>query len=97
QVAHMYITRQAFELYMSQHPDSDLARYIGEYSGDQPKRRDDANVVAGAFDRAYKYWTGGYGVEGRYDDAWSENKSARRGTKGHGAVYLYQHGEKAKA
>jgi hypothetical protein len=135
QVAHMYITRMAYEIYMSRYPDSDLARYIGEYSGDRPKRRDDGNVVAGSYDedeahynpfdeampsnrhfwnwrgglyaglggfdsnvdRAHKYWTGGYGAEGAYDESWSGNKSARRGAKGQGCVYLYAHGDKAKA
>ena len=135
QVAHMYITRMAFEIYMAQYPDSDLAQYIGEYSGEQPKLRDDANVVAGSYDedeahynpfdelmpsnrhfwnprgglyaglggwdsgvdRAHKYWSGGYGVEGRYDKDWSENNGKRRGVKDHGCVYLYQHGDKAKA
>ena len=135
QVAHMYITRMAYEIYMAQFPDSDLAQYIGEYSGEQPKVRDDTNVVAGSYDedeahynpfdeampsnrhfwnprgglyaglggwdsnvdRAHKYWSGGYGVEGRYDKDWSENKGRRRGVKDHGCLSLYRHGEKAKA
>jgi hypothetical protein len=137
QIAHMYITREAFKIFMAQHPDSDLAQYIGDYdyTTGRPKARDDGNVVAGSFDedefydnpfgqkesyfrhfwnpygglhagiagfdssvdRAYKYLTGGYGVDGKYDEQWDHNDGAKRGVKGHGAVWLYRHGEKAKA
>jgi hypothetical protein len=135
QVAHMYITRQAYEIYAAQFSGGELARYIGEYENTRPKVRDDGNVVAGSFDedeahytpfdetmpsnrhfwnyhgglhaglggfdssvnRVHKYLTGGYGVDGDYDESWSDNQGQRRGVRGHGAVYLYQHGEKAKA
>ncbi len=137
QIAHMYITREAFKIFMAQHPGSELANYIGDYdyATSRPKVRDDGNVVTGAYDedefydnpfgqkesyfrhfwdpygglyrgiagfgssvdRAYKYLTGGYGVEGKYDQEWDHNSGAKRGVKGHGAIWLYQHGEKAKA
>lgn len=45
-----------------------------------------------AVDRAYKYFTGGYGINGRYDRRWSI-----AGIKGQGIIFLYRSGDKAKA
>ena len=45
-----------------------------------------------AVDRAYKYFTGGYGINGKYDPRWSVE-----GTKGQGIIFLYRAGEKAQA
>ncbi len=45
-----------------------------------------------AVDRAYKYFTGGYGLNGKYDRAWSH-----KGIKGQGIIFLYRSGNKAKA
>ncbi len=50
-----------------------------------------------ALNRAYKFWTGGFGIEGHYDKNWSERGGSRRGTKGEGVIRLYQSGDKAKA
>ena len=47
--------------------------------------------------RAHKYFSGGYGIEGRYDRDWDGNEGPRRGVKDHGIAYLYRHGEKATA
>jgi hypothetical protein len=122
---------------MNQFPDSELALYIGDYDdkAEKPLKRDDGNVVAGAYDedeayynpfnefmsynrhfwdperayhvgiggfdsglnRAHKYFSGGYGVNGKYDPAWSPAEGKRKGVKDQGAAYLYAHGEKPKA
>lgn len=50
-----------------------------------------------AVNRAHKYWTGGFGVDGRYDEGWSSNAGSRRGKKGAGVLALYRRGDKAKA
>ena len=50
-----------------------------------------------AVDRAQKYFTGGYGLDGRYDGGWSGDPGKRRGAKGLGAVGRYLKGDKAKA
>jgi hypothetical protein len=47
--------------------------------------------------RAHKYWSGGFGIDGKYDKDWSENKGSLRGTKGEGVLGLYAKGDKAKA
>ncbi|MBI5630621.1 MAG: hypothetical protein HY921_07040 [Elusimicrobia bacterium] len=50
-------------------------------------------------DRAQKYFTGGYGLDGGYDESWSENlgEDEFKGERGLGAVALYRKGDKAKA
>ena len=50
-----------------------------------------------AVNRAQKYFTGGYGLDGAYDVGWSENAGKYRGQKGQGILYLYAHGDKHKA
>lgn len=135
QVAHMYITRKAFEMYMAQFPGSELAQYIGAYSGNLPAQDTDGSIVEGSYDedmddqtpfndfmssnrhfwnpygdlyrgmvgadtgvnRAHKYLKGGFGINGAYDAAWSNNTGKKKGIQGQGAVYLYQHGQKEKA
>jgi hypothetical protein len=47
--------------------------------------------------RAQKYFTGGYGLDGKYDARWSGNLGRHRGVKGQGILYLYAHGDKHKA
>lgn len=47
--------------------------------------------------RAHKYFSGGYGIEKSYDPLWSGNLGRKRGVEGQGIVYLYRHGDKAKA
>ena len=47
--------------------------------------------------RAQKYWTGGYGLNGAYDPQWSAGRASRRGEKGAGALALHRRGEKSKA
>lgn len=48
-------------------------------------------------DRAHKYFSGGYGIEGKYDTDWSQNTGIRRGVRDHGIIYLYRQGNKAQA
>jgi hypothetical protein len=63
-------------------------------------RRSDTHGLSGhdsGVNRARKYWTGGFGLDGRYDEDWSPSKGQHRGTKGEGAVSLYRRGEKGKA
>lgn len=43
-------------------------------------------------DRAQKYFTGGFGLGGAYDEGWE-----RKETKGHGVVWHYKNGDKALA
>jgi subtilisin family serine protease len=45
-----------------------------------------------AVNRAYKYWTGGYGLDGSYDSDWGNN-----GVQGQGVEYLYKNNQKSKA
>lgn len=45
-----------------------------------------------AVDRAYKYFTGGYGFGGKYDHEWS-----RKGVRGQGIIALYREGKKTEA
>lgn len=47
--------------------------------------------------RVYKFFSGGYGIEGRYDKGWSENDGKKKGVKGEGVLALYKSGDKAKA
>lgn len=42
--------------------------------------------------RAYKYWSGGYGIEGEFDDGWTSS-----GVENEGVLGLYRKGDKAKA
>ncbi|MFI5351098.1 MAG: hypothetical protein ACHQ2Z_16260, partial [Elusimicrobiota bacterium] len=42
--------------------------------------------------RAQKYFTGGYGLDGKYDGGWS-----RKETQGHGLLWHYRNGNKALA
>jgi hypothetical protein len=63
-------------------------------------RLGDARGLAGfdsSVNRAQKYWTGGFGLGGAYDDQWSTNDGALRGTMGRGAVELHRRGEKGAA
>ena len=46
-----------------------------------------------AVNRAYKYWTGGYGWDGSYDNEWDDGY----GIKGKGAIQLYMDGNKNNA
>lgn len=134
-VAHMYIARKGYEMFIAQYPDSEMAQYIGNYNGDEPASDQDGFVVEGAYDediphenpwnqlisqarhfwdwtggyykglpgfdsaynRAFKYFTGGYGAEGKYDAEWSRNSGKKKGAQGQGVIYLYRHGQKAKA
>lgn len=47
--------------------------------------------------RAHKYFSGGYGIDGKYDRTWDGNDGKFRGTKGLGAEALYRAGDKGKA
>jgi hypothetical protein len=49
-----------------------------------------------AVNRAQKYFSGGYGLDGGYDKGWSK-AGERRGVKGQGILALYRRGEKGKA
>lgn len=63
-------------------------------------RLGDARGLAGfdsSVNRAQKFWTGGFGLDGGYDELWSTNDGAHRGTMGRGAVELHARGEKGKA
>lgn len=63
-------------------------------------RLGDTRGLAGfdsSVNRAQKYWTGGFGLDGGYDEHWSTNDGALRGTMGQGAVELHARGEKGKA
>ena len=63
-------------------------------------RLGDARGLAGfdsSVNRAQKFWTGGFGLDGGYDEHWSTNDGALRGTMGRGAVELHARGEKGKA
>lgn len=63
-------------------------------------RLGDARGLAGydsSVNRAQKFWTGGFGLDGGYDEHWSTNDGTHRGTMGRGAVELYARGEKGKA
>lgn len=129
-VAHMDITRKAYEVYAAQFGGGELSQYIGMPAEEAPRVQSEDNVVAGSFDedkafknpwnqlfpmanhfwdcrggfykgwhdgdssvnRAHKYWSGGYGIEGRYDDGWES-----KGAKDEGVLGLYRKGEKAKA
>ncbi len=129
--AHMYITKEAFDLYDKQFPGSELRKFIGTYSDSGPQSNSDDNVIEGSWDedspfanpwneavpvlrhfwnwrkggdglsgglwsndssvnRAHKFMTGGYGLDGRFDKGWKKGK-------GDGVFGLYKKGEKAKA
>lgn len=63
-------------------------------------RLGDARGLAGfdsSVNRAQKFWTGGFGLDGGYDEHWSTNDGTHRGTMGRGAVELHARGEKGKA
>lgn len=63
-------------------------------------RLGDARGLAGydsSVNRAQKYWTGGFGLNGEYDANWSSNMGRLRGTMGRGAVELHRLGEKGTA
>lgn len=63
-------------------------------------RLGDARGLAGydsSVNRAQKYWTGGFGLDGDYEANWSSNMGHLRGTMGRGAVELHRLGEKGTA
>lgn len=130
---HAFIARQAFELFDSQFPGTDLSLYIGGEA--QAESSSDDSVAEGAHDedmpydnpfheavsearhfwdwrggpykglkkydsavnRANKYLTGGFGLDGEYDPRWSEGVGRKKGRRGEGALYLYANGDKKKA
>ena len=133
-VAHMYITRQAYELYAARFAGSELSRYIGEFAV-EPPASENLTTVAGAFDedsrgrnpfndtfpqlrhfwdcraglfrglfgfdsnvdRAQKYATGGYGLDGKLDPEWGTGEARWGSAPGEGALALYAKGDKARA
>ncbi|MBI3551857.1 MAG: hypothetical protein HY077_05010 [Elusimicrobia bacterium] len=50
------------------------------------------NGYDSSVNRAHKYWSGGYGIEGQYDSGWE-----KKGARGEGVLGLYGKGDKAKA
>ncbi|MFH1726665.1 MAG: hypothetical protein ABII00_18800 [Elusimicrobiota bacterium] len=50
-----------------------------------------------AVNRAQKFFTGGYGLDGKYDRAWGDGRGRLAGKRGMGAVALYRAGEKNAA
>ena len=108
-VAHMYITRKAFEYYRARYPDTELGLFIdvtasGAHDEDKPWQNpfneawsimrhfwdptgsptDGLWGSDSAVNRAHKYLTGGYGLDGAYDSDWG-----KKGTRGEGAVALH--------
>lgn len=73
---------------------SSVLRHFWDYRGgfDRGLAGYDSSV-----NRAYKYWTGGYGFDGAYDKQWSENDGRSPGKRGEGSISLYRRGEKARA
>ncbi|MBI3548126.1 MAG: hypothetical protein HY078_03635 [Elusimicrobia bacterium] len=47
--------------------------------------------------RAHKYFSGGYGMDGRFDSGWGGNGGKRAGKKGLGVIGLYRKDDKANA
>lgn len=131
---HVYVTKKAYELYVSRYGETELDQFIGAESGNVPTGESQGTVIEGAFDedmvrmnpwgdlfpqafhfwdrtkgpyagimgndsavnRAVKYFTGGYGINGNYDTGW-QGGGSMGGKQGKGAISLYRAGEKAKA
>jgi len=134
-IAHMYITRKAYELYASQYDASELSLYIGDSANSKPDSDKNDKVVEGSYEEDFPrqdpwdqvipelrhFWdcsNGPYAAwpvttppstapinifrvatarTGQYDSGWSDNSGPDHGTKGQGIIFLYKHGNKAKA
>jgi hypothetical protein len=66
-----------------------MARHFWDYHGGLHKGW---NGYDSSVNRAHKYWSGGYGIEGKYDSDWGS-----KGKEGEGVLGLYKKGDKAKA
>ncbi len=63
-------------------------------------RSGDKDGLAGfdsGYNRSWKYWTGGYGLDGKYDEQWSKNAGKLKGAQGVGALAAHKAGDKGKA
>jgi hypothetical protein len=47
--------------------------------------------------RSWKYWTGGFSIDGKYDEQWSKNAGKLKGARGVGALAAHRAGDKGKA
>ncbi len=68
-------------------------RHLWDHDSNFNRVFDDGwSVFDSAANRAVKYFTGGYGADGRYDTDWGNN-----GTQGHGITWMYQNGNETQA